>query len=74
MRLDNQERRPPHTLTDRELATVLAALLFWREEMCPHDPAMMQPYFETVGLPGIEPLSAGDIIALSERMLTELSG
>ena len=28
-------------ITDRELATILAALLFWRKEMCPHHRAVM---------------------------------
>jgi hypothetical protein len=53
------------TLTEREIATILAALLFWREEMCPHDSAITQPYFETVGLPSIAPLSADEIVLLS---------
>jgi hypothetical protein len=59
------------TLTEREIATILAALLFWREEMCPHDPAIMQPYFETVGMPSIEPLSADEIVVLSERLRSQ---
>lgn len=61
-------------LSDRELATILAALLFWREEMCPHDPAVMRPYFEAIGRPDIEPLSADDVVALSERLRGELAG
>jgi hypothetical protein len=52
----------------------LAALLFWREEMCPHDPVVMQPYFEEIGLPEIRPLSPDEIIALSERVRAELPG
>lgn len=55
-------------LHPREAATVLAALLFWQEEMCPHDPAVMRPYFETLGLAGIEPLSADEINELSARL------
>ena len=33
-------------LTMRELATLRAALLFWKEEMGPHGKQVMQPYFE----------------------------
>jgi hypothetical protein len=50
----------------------LAALLFWREEMCPHNPAIMLPYFKSVGLPNVKPLSAGRVINLSERLRAEL--
>jgi hypothetical protein len=61
------------TQTDREIATILAAMLFWQEEMCPHDPAVMQPYFEAVGLPAAVPLSSNEIADLSERLRAELS-
>jgi hypothetical protein len=35
-------------LDARETTTILAALLYWREEMCPHGREVMQPYFDTV--------------------------
>jgi hypothetical protein len=60
-------------LTNQEIATILAALLFWREEMCPHAEAVMQPYFESVGLPTAVPLGAAEITALSERLRSEIS-
>lgn len=61
-------------LTQREIATIRAALLFWREEMCPHDPAIMQPYFETVGCSDIAPLTASELENLSERLRSDISG
>lgn len=54
--------------TQREIATVLAALTYWREEMCPHDRAVMRPYFQAVGFPRAQPLSAEEIVRLSERL------
>jgi hypothetical protein len=45
-------------LTPRELATLRAALLFWKEEMCPHDASLVRPYFDT---PVVESLSASEI-------------
>jgi hypothetical protein len=55
-------------LNSREAATLMAALLFWQEEMCPHDPAVMRPYFETLGLYRLEPLSAAEITQHSKRL------
>jgi hypothetical protein len=50
-------------LSLRELATVLAALRFWQEEMCP-DPAGCYPeHFE-----GTTPLDAREIDDLCERL------
>jgi hypothetical protein len=42
-------RRLFQMLSKREAATILAALQFWREEMCPHGPTIMRPYFKAVG-------------------------
>jgi hypothetical protein len=56
----------------RETATILAALLYWREEMCPHGREVMRPYLETLGLPHVEPLSAEQIERLSERLQAHL--
>jgi hypothetical protein len=55
-------------ITPREAATILAALLFWREEMCPHDRSVMKPYFVGLGLGEQEPLSATEIEELSQRL------
>jgi hypothetical protein len=55
-------------LTVREAATILAALLYWQEEMCPHDPAVMRPYFETLNLGEFVPLSANEIDELSVKL------
>lgn len=52
----------------RELATVLSALLFWREEICPFGYEVAQHYLKSVGMPGIEPLSSSEIKRLSTRL------
>ena len=59
--------------TKRETATILAALLFWREEICPHGPRIQRPYFRAVRLPQVKPLSAGEIIKLSKRLRARLA-
>ena len=52
----------------RELATLLAALLFWREEITPHSTAIAMPYFASLELPPIEPLSHHEIESLMQRL------
>jgi hypothetical protein len=59
--------------TKRERATVLAALLFWREELCPHGARIMGPYFKAVGMPRVKPLSANEIKGLSARLRSDLA-
>ncbi len=59
--------------TKRETATILAALLYWREELSPHGPKIMRPYFKAVGLPRVRPLSADEIIKLSARLRASLT-
>ena len=59
--------------TKRETATILAALLYRREELCPHGPKIMRPYLKTVGLPRVRPLSADEIIKLSARLRASLT-
>jgi hypothetical protein len=59
--------------SQRETATILAALHYWREEMCPHGPSIMRPYFKAVGLPRAKPLSADEIVALSKRLRASIS-
>ncbi|MES2793340.1 MAG: hypothetical protein V4719_27260 [Planctomycetota bacterium] len=55
-------------LDTRELATVLAALLFWREEICPSPHETARPYLKLVGMAGIDPLNSGEIKRLSARL------
>ena len=55
-------------LTNREAATVCAALLYWQEEMCPHEESVMRPYFESLGLEQSEPLSTTEIRQLIRRL------
>ena len=52
----------------RETATILAALQFWREEMCSHSVEVMRPYFDAVGMAHIEPLTADEIDGLMARL------
>ncbi len=59
--------------TKRETATILAALLYSREEICPHGPKIMRPYFKAVGLPRAKPLSADEIVKLSARLRAHLT-
>ncbi len=37
--------------SQRELATLLAALLYWREEMSVQSVAIQRPYFKSIGMP-----------------------
>lgn len=53
-------------LSDSERATVLAALRYWQDEMCPHGAAAYPEHFEEA-----TPLTAGEIDALCERLNTE---
>jgi hypothetical protein len=68
--LQNSEGRPIYS--KRETATILAALWYWREEMCPHGPKIMRPYFQAIGMPLAKPLSAHEIVTLSARIRTTL--
>ena len=55
-------------LDTRELATVLAALLFWRDEICPFGNDIAQHYMKSVRMAGIEPLNSTEIKRLSARL------
>jgi hypothetical protein len=55
-------------LTRREAATILAALQYWREEMCPHGPPIMRPYFKHFKLSRVRPLTGGEIARLCRRL------
>ena len=52
-------------LTERQVATLQAALLYWQEEMCPHGESGMRPYLES---PGLEPLSAAETAELCDQL------
>lgn len=52
----------------REVATILAALLFWREENAPHGPDVTRPYLDHFGLADVEPLSIEEIEDLCQRL------
>jgi hypothetical protein len=58
--------------TKRETATMLAALLYWREELCPHGAKIMRPYFKAVGAPRARALSPEEIKQLSARLRASL--
>jgi hypothetical protein len=58
--------------TKREMATILAALLYWREELAPHGAKIMRPYFKAVGLPRTRPLSVDEIIKLSKQLRSNI--
>ena len=55
-------------LTQRELATLLAALRYWREEMSPHGRAIMAPYFRQLRLGRVRPLHTGEIARLERKL------
>lgn len=59
-------------LTPRQTATVLAALLYWREEMSRQSPAIQRPYFRHFRLVRIKPLDAGEIEQLCRRLRATL--
>jgi len=58
--------------TKREMAAILAALLYWREELAPHGVNIMRPYFKAVGLPRTRPLSVDETIKLSKRLRSNI--
>lgn len=39
------------TFSKGETATILAAMLYWREEVVPHGRAIMRPYFKAIDMP-----------------------
>ena len=55
-------------ITDRQLATVRAALRYWQEEMCPHDESVMRPYLER---PDIEPLTSDEVEVLRQQFVPD---
>ena len=65
---------PSPPLSAREWATVLAALLYWQEEMCPHGKRIMRPYFQTLKLERFEPLTTEEVRGLMWRLHIALDG
>ena len=57
----------------RETATILAALLYWREEMAHQKPAIQRPYFKAVGAAKARPLSPDAIAKLTGRLRKALA-
>ncbi len=52
----------------RELATILAALLFWSEEIAPSGNNIARHYLKSVGMTGVEPLTLVEIKKLRIRL------
>jgi hypothetical protein len=55
-------------LSLREIATLSAALLYWREEMPPHGRQIMLPYFRQLGISRLTPLNRREIDRLAGRL------
>ncbi len=51
-------------LIQRQLATLRAALQFWREEICPHGEAAARPYLD---FDQITPLTMNEVDELRDR-------
>ena len=60
------------TLNDPEVATILAVLEYWKEEMCPHGHDSARPYWTRMKLGRIKPLAADEITRLSNRLRSNL--
>lgn len=60
-------------LSQREIGTLLAALLYWSEEMLPSGRPIMQPYFRDLGLRRMTPLNRRELARLSSRLRALLS-
>ena len=56
--------------TTQELATLLAALQFWKEEIIANGTETARPYLDHVGMIGVEPLSMHEVKRLSRRLRT----
>ena len=57
-------------ITLRELATLLAALAFWKDEITQSGDFSDRPYLKTVGMDGVQPLTATEIDQLSAKLRT----
>lgn len=59
--------------TDRQLATLLAALWYWREEMCSQHAEIQRPYFACQGLAHWKPLSSREVLKLARLLKHQLA-
>lgn len=55
-------------LTLRELATILAALAFWKDEITQSGEFSARPYLKLVGMPDVQPLTTDEIERLSVKL------
>ncbi len=55
-------------LTLRELATALAAIAFWKDEICQSGDFSARPYLKLVGMSDIRSLTAGELDQLSAKL------
>jgi hypothetical protein len=55
-------------ITLRELATTLAALSFWRDEIAQDGNRSAHHYLKSVGMSGVKPLTPDEIERLSEKL------
>ena len=55
-------------ITLRELATLLAALSYWKDEITQSGNVSAMPYLHTVGMSGIQPLTTDEIGQLSIKL------
>lgn len=55
-------------ITLRELATTLAALMFWKEEITRSGDRTARPYLKAVGMKGVTQLTADEIERLSVKL------
>jgi hypothetical protein len=60
-------------LSPRELTTLAAAILFWREEMLPHGRRIMAPYFRQIAATTVVPLNRRELEKLAARFRQELA-
>lgn len=58
---------------DRQLATLLAALWYWREEMCLQQLEVQRPYFECQGLSRFAPLRESEVWELAQLLTSQLT-
>jgi len=57
-----------YRITTRELATLLAALMYWRDEITQSGNQSASPYFNSIEMPDIKPLTADEIERLSAKL------
>lgn len=60
-------------LSPRELTTLAASLVFWREEMLPHGRRIMEPYFRQIRAATTVPLNRRELERLAARFRKELA-